>query len=77
MRIKVTEDPGFQHDGVMYYAGNTYPDFPDDAGKAYCQAGMAEDLDGKVETGTRDIHNQVLVMGNAKHQHAAEEPGNG
>ncbi len=58
MRIKVLES--FLHAKQLYEKSDERTIDPA-AGQAFCEAGMAEDLSGDVDTGTLNPHKKVLI----------------
>lgn len=64
MKINVLEK--IMHGRDVFEAGETRV-VTDEIGTYFCSMGWAEDVDGKVETGTRDIHrSHVLDVQSAK-----------
>ena len=76
MNIKIIEPGGFLHKGERFNEGDQRMNYDDIFGAAFCKAGWAEDLDGKVKTGKRDP-NKVIVLDiqDAKHANNTEEAG--
>ncbi len=73
MRIKIIEPDGYQHQGNTLEAGNTYT-VDTVTGEALCFAGMAEDADGNIETGERDVNKRVIInIDNSDHSQSAED----
>ena len=67
MRIKVISPNGFRHGRDEYVNGDERT-VPDHLGTYFCNAGWAEDLDGKVKTAPRDVNRVVLLeVETAKH----------
>ena len=54
MKVRITEKTGIRHDG-QFYEHDEVRVVPIKVGTYFCANGWAEDLDGNVPTGERDL----------------------
>lgn len=59
MRIKVLEETGIK-DAPYFLSHNDEVTVPDEYGARWCGAGWAQDLDGVVATGERDLRPKTV-----------------
>ena len=77
MKIKIIESGGYMHGAHKLEEGNIYP-VPDEVGRVLCEAGMAEDTEGEVETGDRDVNARYVISVESSNQkQTAEDVNNG
>ncbi len=74
MKIRVTEETGIKHDGASYSFEDQCT-VSDAVGEYFCSMGWAEDVDGKVASGTRSTTNVVIAPANVMHAHTGENAG--
>jgi len=70
MRIEALEK--IMHGRDVYEKGDIRT-INDETGAYFCSCGWANDMDGKIKTGNRNIHNTVIAPDNAVHETRAGE----
>ncbi len=75
MWIKVLEESGIKHDPYGHLLKDEVRLVSEEDGKYFVGNGWAEDTDGKVPTGERDLRPKVAAPASLKHDLKTSKPG--